>query len=115
MNDDPHIEVIDLEPGSIVVVGPKGRLHLHTRDSGRKYWDAQNCDFIGTSHMTDAHRAIVEERWDKRTIDGGPIGEYAELVVPNSLVKPLTADTRDFMRIRGASKRPWWKFLWRGK
>ena len=113
-SDDPLIDVIDLEPGSIVVVGPKGRLRLHVHASGRTCWTAQNCDFIGTSEMTDAHRAIVEERWDTRTVDGGFIGDSAQLLIPTSLIKPLTAEPRDppspSQQNRADQKRPWWKF-----
>lgn len=111
---DPVVHVIDVEPGGIVVVGQKGRLHIHTHASGKTCVSAVNCDFINPEHMTDAHRAIVEERWDTRTTDGGFLGESAQLLIPASLIKPLTATPRDAPAPsppRPATvKRPWWKF-----
>ena len=67
---DPIVDFIDLEPGGILVVGPRGRLHIHYHASGDVCVSMVNCDVIGTDHMSEAHKALVDERWRDRSETG---------------------------------------------
>lgn len=101
---------VDLPPGSIVVVGPKGRLAISVTDAGRVSFHAVNCDFIGPSNASAAHRAIVSERWETRDENGRYVDDV-DLIAMNDLPKWFS---------ELASKPPqkdkaWWNFWKRGK
>jgi hypothetical protein len=57
-------------PGSIAVVGPKGHIRVRYLGNNLAKIDVLNVDFIGTLAMSDAHKRIVDERWEFRNIDG---------------------------------------------
>jgi|GEM_PF-6132143 len=81
---------LELDPGSIVVVGPNGKLIISNRDSGGRsiQFTAKNCDFIGPVEMSDAHRAIVDERWAARTETGVfQTAQVAPVDMPASLAE----------------------------
>ena len=61
---------IDMPPGSVIVVGPNGRLVIEADHLGQVQVIAQNCDFIGDRDPSPAHRALVDERWALRTETG---------------------------------------------
>lgn len=69
-------EEIDIEvgPGGVVVVGPKGRLRLVCNSDGVAKIEICNSDIIGTAQMSAAHRALVDERWRLRDENGSLLG-----------------------------------------
>lgn len=71
--NDPVVQVIDMEPGGVLVVGPRGRFTMHRHASGKICVQAVHCDFVGPDGMSRAHKALVNERWMLRTEDGLPI------------------------------------------
>lgn len=73
MSDAVEFE-IKLEPGGVVVVGPKGKLMIHRHASGQVCVEMSNCDWIGPARMSPSHRALVDERWRLRAEDGSLLG-----------------------------------------
>lgn len=71
--NDPVVQEIDMEPGGVLVVGPRGRFTMHRHASGKICVQAVHCDFVGPDGMSRAHKALVNERWALRTEDGLPI------------------------------------------
>lgn len=99
--NDPIELSFDLGPGSIIVVGPGGWFNIHSHESGRKCYDCGHCDFIDgsdASEMSEAHRAIVDERWDSRSEYGITLPDRILLATDAKpeLLKILSAETRDF-------------------
>lgn len=74
MRIERDILEIDVEPGGVIVVGPKGRLRMVCNPDGEGMLEVSNCDFIGTEQMSAAHRALVDERWRLRAEDGSLLG-----------------------------------------
>ena len=52
----------EMGPGSVVVVGPRGRILIDTSTNETIF---RNCDFIHPDAMSPVHRALVNERWDE--------------------------------------------------
>ena len=50
-------------PGSVVVVGPGGRIAIAHNKEGEAMITFEGCNFIGAMGMTKAHRALVDEVW----------------------------------------------------
>ena len=71
-----------LPPGGVLVVGPNGNFDVKAQGD----WVAiemNNCDFIGPGHMTEAHRALVDERWAVRTETGCLINDEPATLPPS--------------------------------
>lgn len=71
--NDAIVQEIDMEPGGVLVVGPRGRFTMHRHASGKICVLAVHCDFVGPDGMSKAQKALVNERWALRTEDGLPI------------------------------------------
>jgi len=71
--NDPIVQEINLEPGGVLVVGPRGKFTLRRHASGNICAQVVNCDFVGPEGMSKAQKATVNERWALRTEDWLPI------------------------------------------
>ena len=115
--NDPVVQEIDMEPGGVLVVGPRGRFTMHRHASGKICVQAVHCDFVGPDGMSRAHKALVNERWALRTEDGLPILseiQRHEQELAQDRDKPEKrpevaekADGRSAARSEGASHLPW--------
>lgn len=70
MTDKQENFDIEMGPGAVMVVGPRGRCSISMRDNKVVAMRLINCDWITADKMTEAHRTLVDEVWSGRNEDG---------------------------------------------
>jgi hypothetical protein len=120
----------DIGPGGVVVVGPMGSLRIVTFDDGTMTIDrCVNCDFVGTAGpISDAHKALVDERWRDRTDTGRVVDPRSSVKIdmPDALSSAFTGPTSEIPPVprfsprlmpdpvvakdKPAVRAPWWRF-----
>lgn len=127
---------IDLPPGSVVVVGPRGRLTIEMdRATGRGRIQALGCDFATPGQYGAPQQALVEHVWETRSEFGYPLrhGEPVCVVLSRELADMLAGEKARLGReieaanaariaaeqrlprqvrddLRAERRRPWWRW-----